>query len=151
METGRILSNSSFEREKYSLSNGLFIRLNGTSDSCITPFSNSRMKIHLIGQLLNQSDSTQLDRPDSPLSNTEKIRSLSPSVVELFKKWPSFFFFEKGNRWERELHDFPYRVSHEQKGWILPKFLARVQFASSSKNDIGIDEIEDKLMQERLN
>ena len=97
METGRILSKRALEREKYPLSNGWFICPNGTRYSCITPFSNSREKIHLIGQLLDQSDFTQLDRPDSPLSNTEKIRSLSPSVVELFKKWPSFFFFEMGN------------------------------------------------------
>jgi hypothetical protein len=97
METGRTLTNSSLERGKYSLLNGLFIRLNGTSDTFITSFSKSRVRIHLIGQLINQSDFTQLDRPDSPLSNTEKIRSLSPPVVELFKKWPSFFFFEKGN------------------------------------------------------
>ncbi len=62
------------------------------------------LRIHLIGQLLDQSNLTCFYAQHCSLSNGENRRSLALSILELFKKYPPAFFFgmsssSKTERW----------------------------------------------------
>ncbi len=55
------------------------------------------LRIHLIGQLLYQSNLTCFYAQYCSLSNGENRRSLALSILELFKKYPPAFFFGMGS------------------------------------------------------
>ena len=57
-------------------------------------FSKCAARIHLIGQLSDQSNFTCFYSPKCPLSNGENRSSLSCSVRQLFKKHQSLLYFE---------------------------------------------------------
>jgi hypothetical protein len=55
------------------------------------------LRIHLIGQLLDQSNLTCFYAQHCSLSNGENRSFLSCTYQKLFKKYPPAFFFETGN------------------------------------------------------
>ena len=93
-EQARDLCLVQIEREQFFLSDGHIKIKNPMENSFPISFSKCAARIHLIGQLSDQSNFTCFYSPKCPLSNGENRSSLSCSVRQLFKKHQSLLYFE---------------------------------------------------------
>ena len=89
-------------------------------------FSKCAARIHLIGQLSDQSNFTCFYSPKCPLSNGENRSSLSCSVRQLFKKHQSLLYFENDISYTKTQKIYEKKHSNKRSSTLLPFFWSKI-------------------------